>query len=178
MLIANSSGIEYIYHGHTLSTVYSSPLVDNKLKINFAEALLTKHPPPAKHHPFTLRSLQATQWFQSCPCRGTIFHGYRIVPAGPPCHVVDLIDGRIQAQVWKLLEEMINPSKSSHSSLRTPGDYPRNPGSSKTLKIPSVEALSITVHQVVVVVSHCLVGGFVQGILLRVKDWKYPNLTS
>ena len=101
----------------TLSTVYSSPFIDNKLKVNFAEALLTKHPPPAKHHPFTLRSLQATQWFQSCPCRGTIFHGYRIVPVGPPLWC-DLIDGRIQAQVWKFLEEMINPSKSSHSSWK------------------------------------------------------------
>lgn len=177
MLIANSSGIEwhwiYIYiclytmASVTLSTVYSSPFIDNKLKVNFCGSPFGQKSSTRQTQPFHPSISTSHSMISVLPMQR---HHFSRIP-----HRTCWTPAEIWFDRWKNPGASLKipgrddqPVKIQSLILRTPGDCLSNPGGSNTLKIWSVEAVkSITVfsHQVVVVVSHCrTVQGFVQGI--------------
>ena len=119
MLIANSSGIEYIYHGQTVYSLFQSihwqEIESQFCGSPFDQTSSTRQTPPFHPSISTSHSMISVLPMQR--------HHFSRIPHRT-CWTplwCDLIDGRIQAQVWKFLEEMINPSRSSHSSWKVRG---------------------------------------------------------
>ena len=143
MLIANSSGIEYIYHGHTVYSLFQSihwqQIWKSILRKPFWPNIL--HPPNTTLSPFDL--YKPLNDFSLAHAEAPFFTdtaSYLLDPA-----VMWFDRWKNPGASLKIPGRDDQPVKIQSLILKSPGDYPRNPGSSNTLKIRSVEALSIRV---------------------------------
>lgn len=144
MLIANSSGIEYIYHGHTVYSLFQS-IHWQQIKSQFCgspfdQTSSTRQTPPFHPSITTSHSMISVLPMQR--------HHFSRIP-----HRTCWTPAVMWFDRWKNPGASLKipgrddqPVKIQSLILKSPGDYPRNPGSSNTLKIRSVEAVkSITV---------------------------------